>query len=914
MLAVIRKFFLVAMCFVWSTTTLLASHNIAGEITYEPVGDPANREYKITVTTYTDNDSGIHAHRDKLTVDFGDNSSKEVPATTQKVDVGPVGANMWRNTYVTTHRFNGDGCYIISVTDPNRVAGIVNFKGRDSDDIPFYIQTQLCINSQFGSPPINNSPILLEIPVSFGCIGKPYVFNPSAFDVDGDSLYFELVPPEEGKNKAIAGYVSPEIPGGGTFTLDHFSGQISWVTPRRQGRYNIAIRIREFRSTRTNTGNVIVREIGYITRDMQIRIENCDNEPPEITPLPDTCIVAGDNTLLTVDIDARDPNVCVGNVLNLSVGGGPFEVKTSPASLTRVDSTSNSYKAQFNWRIDCSHIRKQPYQVVINATDNDCGRNKTPLSDIKYFFIQVIGPEPQNPKAEARGNGILVEWDQPKCDDVVNYFVYRKENSSGWTPDYCETGVGSGNGFTKIATLAPDKFSFYDDDNGNGLFHGVNYCYRITAFYKVDGQFEQVEGKASDEVCAFLQKDVPVITSATVDNTDATNGQVSISWASPNELDTNEFPGPYEYRIMQSDNLDGSNGTQINTLKSETFKGLFKDTTLTITPINTNDNPNSYYIDFYYTEYLNNPQGELENVGAAKSASTPWLILKPGYQNMTLVIETDVPWQNTEYTIYRLNRQTSSFDSIGTTDSAIFLDTGLTIGAEYCYRARTTGSFGVSGFIDPTINFSQTICARPIDTIPPCPPKILADADCDGFKNNLNWSFEDESCAFDVVQYNIYFQSRGIGDFDLVDSALGTADLKSFVDTRDTLKYSLAGCYYVTAVDSYANESVKSNAVCVDNCPEYRLPNVMTPNQDGFNDTYVPFPYRFIDSVDFKVFNRWGQEVFSTSDPNLNWDGTDANTNKELLPGVYFYYVEYDEIHLRENKSTHKTGTIHILK
>ncbi|MCB0523003.1 MAG: gliding motility-associated C-terminal domain-containing protein, partial [Saprospiraceae bacterium] len=50
-----------------------------------------------------------------------------------------------------------------------------------------------------------------------------------------------------------------------------------------------------------------------------------------------------------------------------------------------------------------------------------------------------------------------------------------------------------------------------------------------------------------------------------------------------------------------------------------------------------------------------------------------------------------------------------------------------------------------------------------------------------------------------------------------------------------------------------------------------------------------PFPgWRFISSVDFQVFNRWGNLVFSTSDPALNWNGRDSQ-NKELAEGTYLY-------------------------
>ncbi|MEM7710332.1 MAG: gliding motility-associated C-terminal domain-containing protein, partial [Pseudomonadota bacterium] len=90
------------------------------------------------------------------------------------------------------------------------------------------------------------------------------------------------------------------------------------------------------------------------------------------------------------------------------------------------------------------------------------------------------------------------------------------------------------------------------------------------------------------------------------------------------------------------------------------------------------------------------------------------------------------------------------------------------------------------------------------------------------------------------------------------------------------------------AIDSVGNESEFSNIVCVDNCPIYELPNVFTPNGDGANDLYVPFPYRFIERVDIQIFNRWGQLVFETSDPDINWNGTNFG-GQDLKEGVYYY-------------------------
>ena len=85
------------------------------------------------------------------------------------------------------------------------------------------------------------------------------------------------------------------------------------------------------------------------------------------------------------------------------------------------------------------------------------------------------------------------------------------------------------------------------------------------------------------------------------------------------------------------------------------------------------------------------------------------------------------------------------------------------------------------------------------------------------------------------------------------------------------------------------NESDRGDTTCTDNCPFYFLPNVFTPNLDGLNDRFQPFPWKFVDSVDFRVFNRWGEEVWRTADPQLDWPGTHQKTGKICADGAYHY-------------------------
>ena len=163
----------------------------------------------------------------------------------------------------------------------------------------------------------------------------------------------------------------------------------------------------------------------------------------------------------------------------------------------------------------------------------------------------------------------------------------------------------------------------------------------------------------------------------------------------------------------------------------------------------------------------------------------------------------------------------------------------------------------------------------------------------------------------DTDGYNIYFSPTEEGELTLVESLGGALSL-SFDHQPAT---GIAGCYAVTAIDERGNESEFSNTICVDNCPFYDLPNTFTPNADGTNDIFKPFPFRFIDRVEFKVFNRWGGLVFETEDPNLNWDGTNLS-RKDLSEGVYFYTCRVFEARVTgvAEQETILNGAIHLIR
>ncbi len=890
------------------------THNRAGEIIYELIGPLT---YRVSIYTYT-KESSIQADRDSLELDWGDGIVEVLPRTNGPMQGGnhigeTLGNDIKENIYVGEHTYGGaQNMFILSVSDPNRIANIININQGNSVNVLFYIEDTI-----FMYPPAslgyNNSPILLNKPIDFANRLDTFFHNPNAHDPDDDSLHFSLIKPLQAHGIPVPNYQYPdEISPGpdNKFNIDPRTGELEWAVPQEVGIYNIAILIREYR------GDAAIH-MGSMIRDMQIIVYDEPNDPPRICNIKDTCIIAGSTFIDS--ICALDPD---GHSVTLTAAGGPFEVSNSPAQFTSFGSGAN-VTGVFEWSTECSHIRKQFYQVVFKAEDNyvSPGGLSIPLVDLETWLINVVAPPPEDVVAQAVGNEILVAWnDQYPCDNTnrfVGFSVWRREGSNPFIPDACEIGL-AGRGYSKIVDRLTG-FSYLDSD----VQQGKKYCYRVLAeFASIVTQsgafYNLVESIPSNEGCSELRRDVPIITNVSVDVTDLANGEIYVAWSKPltdtSGLDTVLFPGPYVFEV----NRVGAAGNPIATSTSPTFYGL-NDTTYTDAGLNTDQTQYNYFVEFFAETST--------RIGETETASSIYLDIAATDNQLDLSWNETVPWTNLDYVIFRKDPGSSVFDSIGITSVNEYSDTDLINDSTYCYYVKSIGSYSAPGLIDPIINFSQEMCAIPIDTIAPCQPTLTVTNYCDqitgddncsliieenDFINELVWNNPNNSCADDVAGYRIYYSSPLEDDFELI------ATMGRSTDTTYThvLENSLAGCYIVTAIDSNENESSADDIVCVDNCPCYILPNVFTPNGDGANDLFTPIlPYRFIDHVEMQIFNRWGNQVFETTDPDLNWNGTDMKSGKALNDGVYYYTCAVQELRVDgvQPRSEVLKGYIHLI-
>ena len=845
--------------------SLKATHNRAGEISYRQI---SQFTYEITLITYTATGPGPVADRSSLVIQWGDNTETEVPRS----QIDPLPGYYQRNTYIGTHTFPGAGIYVILMEDPNRNAGVENIES--SVDVMFAVRTTLQINPLTG---FNNTPILLNDPLDKGAVGQKFIHNPGAYDPDGDSLSYKITKCLGNFGEPIDSYQYPESSNTPIY-VDELTGDLVWDSPTKTGVFNLAMIIEEWR---------FGIKIGEMMRDLQVEIKETDNEPPEISPLPDVCVQAGEYTefqvVATDDINQR---------ITLKATGGPFEVTNNPANFTVTSIENGKTVATFNWNTLCEHIRKRPYTISIKATDDDV---RVPLVNFREGKITVVAPPPVNLTAEAANNSVTVSWEAGLCADAAYYEVYRKKGTSNFTPSECQTGLPPSSGFQLIGrTETAEITTFLDNDNEKGLLQGHIYCYRVVAIYP-DG----AKSYASAEICTELVRGIPVITKVSVKNTSAAAGEMELEWIKPTEFDQTIFPPPYSYTLYRSEGFWGENLVEIATLDG-IDNTIYLDNNL-----NTKELAYSYKVELY-----SGTGSSKTLVGIPQICSSTFISLNSGDNSIDLKIEKNVSWIDTTFTVFRKKTGDIEFEELAVLKSETYVDKNVELAKEYCYFVKSDGYFMVENFKEPIINFSQEACEEATDIIPPCPPTLSVKSECDAGRNHLTWQLIDNPCSDDIVSYKIYYRADYEGDMELIETINDPEQLSFY----HLLEGSLAACYALTAVDISGNESKQELVICVDECSEYELPNVFTPNGDGKNDLFVPIKRgSSVEKVKMKIFNRWGKLVYETEEPNINWSGKYLDTNKYVSESVYYYTCEVFERRLSGLESRFLTGFIHLI-
>jgi len=126
-------------------------------------------------------------------------------------------------------------------------------------------------------------------------------------------------------------------------------------------------------------------------------------------------------------------------------------------------------------------------------------------------------------------------------------------------------------------------------------------------------------------------------------------------------------------------------------------------------------------------------------------------------------------------------------------------------------------------------------------------------------------------------------------------------------ESTDTISNLQPGDYIVLVVDQ--NDCYDTHNFIIsgssEDCfpPHVYVPNIFSPNADGDNDGLF-VRGEGIAHFEFSIFNRWGQEIFTTTDMNNGWDGT--YNGMKCDPGVFVYYISvtFNNSQLYQNNGT----------
>lgn len=255
-----------------------------------------------------------------------------------------------------------------------------------------------------------------------------------------------------------------------------------------------------------------------------------------------------------------------------------------------------------------------------------------------------------------------------------------------------------------------------------------------------------------------------------------------------------------------------------------------------------------------FTNYANGSQSiSLEKCGESFSSETPLPVV-----DVTSVVgsgQVDLTWQQNPAFLaetYTLFRKSGSglFNLLSEVTTPQFNDQDYTTEDSYCYR----------------IDYHDECGNLSLPGIEVCPIRLSGSVASDN-SITLNWTayagWENGVDHYEVEKYDT--QNQLLQTFNM-----GTATTL-FDNTPD-----LANQLYKYVVKAYANdtglgESV-SNELTIIKEPNLYYPAAFTPNGDNLNDVFVVFG-QFITKFELKIFNRWGELLFTTTDLEQGWDG-----------------------------------------
>ena len=129
-------------------------------------------------------------------------------------------------------------------------------------------------------------------------------------------------------------------------------------------------------------------------------------------------------------------------------------------------------------------------------------------------------------------------------------------------------------------------------------------------------------------------------------------------------------------------------------------------------------------------------------------------------------------------------------------------------------------------------------------------------------------------------------------------------EARSFI-RNPTYTFQDTGIHEIMQVVFHPNGCTDTATQIIDIEPvvQFFLPNAFTPNYDGKNEVYKPKGLSVgVSYYSMGIWDRWGEKVFETNDPEEGWNGSKNNTGQDLPVGVYMCVLQYKDARNRSKE------------
>lgn len=224
--------------------------------------------------------------------------------------------------------------------------------------------------------------------------------------------------------------------------------------------------------------------------------------------------------------------------------------------------------------------------------------------------------------------------------------------------------------------------------------------------------------------------------------------------------------------------------------------------------------------------------------------------------------------------------------------------TGVTANAnqsELTFDAITTTTYTVSGFSQGLCPVYDTL----IFTI------IIGQSPVAAFNVNPTETYEDnpvfnlENTSTGAVSYEWYYEN---------------ASFSTAFNEQKTLDSAGVYCFTLVATSQYGCKDTVSHCGTILKLEDYFIPNVFTPNGDGLNEIFKPtflnMDIASIRNYSMVIVDRFGHQVFKSSDPTKGWDGNIKDTRWPDI-GTFFYHCKFTS---GQGKKYEKKGDVVLMR